>query len=468
MFFTVVKSFFDTFGSIVIVPIILFIIALAFKVTPKKAFMSALSAGVGLEGFSLIINAYSPIVSPIIDKMVNESGVNLPIADMGWQPTSIVAYSTEIGMIFLGICILLQVVLFLTRYTNVFQAGDLWNNYSYMVWGSMLFILTKNMLMSLLLMVVLQLYTLLCAEFISKRWSSYYNYPSCTIASLHTVTCAPYAVCMNWLLDRIGLYKVKADPEAFKKKLGFIGEPMTLGLMLGIIIGVIGNFKHLGELASWGEILACGIATAAVMAVFPKVSSIFAGSFTAITEASKKTVKGTKGEWYLAVNDATGYGEPATLITGIMLMPITLLLAFVLPGNQVIPMLDLVAIPYIIQPIVASSNGNVVKSLISGSIWMGIGLYVCTASSPLFTQVAQSVGVELTAGAMMITSFAVLNHPLPCIIFFAFASQNIFLILLTIVVYAVLFFVFKKNKPAIHAWIEKNASYNGKADVTAA
>ena len=59
---------------------------------------------------------------------------------------------------------------------------------------------------------------------------------------------------MNWVLNKLGLSKVKADPESIKKKLGFIGDPMTLGLILGIIIGIIGNFKHLGELAAWGQI----------------------------------------------------------------------------------------------------------------------------------------------------------------------------------------------------------------------
>ena len=174
--------------------------------------------------------------------------------------------------------------------------------------------------------------------------------------------------------------------------------------------------------------------------------------------ASKKTARGTKGEWFLAVNDATGYGESATLISGIMLMPITLLMAFILPGNQTLPMLDLVAIPYIIQPIVASSNGNVVKSFISGAVWMAIGLYVCTFSSPLFTQVAQNVGIELAAGTMMITSFVIFSHPLPCIIFYAFVSQNPLLIGLTFVVYVVLFVLFKKNKTAIYNWIETNAN----------
>ena len=158
----IVKTFFDTFGAVVIVPIMLFLINLGFKVKPKKAFISALSAGVGLQGFNLIINAYGPIINPVINKMIEESGINLPITDMGWQPASIIAYSTEIGIIFVLICILIQLALFMTRYTNVFQAGDLWNNYSYMVWGSMLYLMTGNLIMSIVLMIVLQLYTMLC------------------------------------------------------------------------------------------------------------------------------------------------------------------------------------------------------------------------------------------------------------------------------------------------------------------
>ena len=130
VFFSALKAFFDTFPAAVFVPVIMFIINLAFKVKPKKAFISALSAGVGLEGFSLVIGSYGGVINPIISRMIESTGINLPVYDLGWPNTSVVAYSTEAGMVFIAICILLQVVLFLTRFTNIFQAGDLWNNYS--------------------------------------------------------------------------------------------------------------------------------------------------------------------------------------------------------------------------------------------------------------------------------------------------------------------------------------------------
>ncbi|WP_368271021.1 PTS transporter subunit IIC [Enterocloster lavalensis] len=353
MFFGAVKAFFDTFSAVVFVPMIMFVINLAFKVKPKKAFISALSAGVGLQGFNLVIGAYGPIIEPIITRMVETSGVNLPVYDAGWPNTSVVAYSTQAGMVFVVIAILLQVGLFLSRYTTVFQAGDLWNNYSYFCWGSMLYVLTGNMFLAICLMTMQLLITLLITEVIAKRWSTYYGYPGCSIASLHTATVAVIAIPLNWLLNKMGLYKIQMDPNGMRKKLGIIGEPMTLGLILGILIGFVGNITRITQLAAWGEILSCGVATSAVMSVFPKISSIFSGAFTALTEASKKKTKGFKGEWYLAVNDATGYGETATLVSGLLTMPIILLLAFVLPGNTTLPMVDLVAIPYVIQPIVA-------------------------------------------------------------------------------------------------------------------
>lgn len=133
------KAIIDNFGSAIVVPFIIFIIALIFRVKPAKAFLSALYAGVSLEGFSLIIGAYTPIITPLVQNMSkvmsNVTGVELNTFDVGWQATSVVAFATSAGMIYLGLGIALQTILFLVKWTNIFQPSDLWNNYSYIVWG---------------------------------------------------------------------------------------------------------------------------------------------------------------------------------------------------------------------------------------------------------------------------------------------------------------------------------------------
>ena len=96
------------------------------------------------------------------------------------------------------------------------------------------------------LMVVQQLYTLLCTEVIAKRWSTYYGYPNCTIASLHTATVGIFAVPLNLLLDKLGLYKVNADPATLRKKLGFMDASPAVFELVGSVHSFQKRLKRTG------------------------------------------------------------------------------------------------------------------------------------------------------------------------------------------------------------------------------
>jgi len=450
----------DAFGASIVVPVVLFVICLIMKVPLKKAFQSALNAGIGLIGFGLLIGAYTPIVTPAVQRMVDTTGIKLNILDTGWQATSVVAYSTEVGMIFLGLGLLLQIILFVAKVTNIFMPSDLWNNYSFMLWGSMLYVATGNMWLAITLMIVSNLYSLVFAEVLQKRWSTYYGYPGTTISAPHDVAAVPLALAMDWILNKLGANKIKWNPENLQNKLGFLGEATTLGLILGFILGLAGNLTRLDTLAGWGEAAGVGVATAAVMAIFPKIGGIFASAFTNITDATRKTAKtagGKQRQWYLAINDAAGYGEPATLLTGILLIPIIVILAIILPGNQALPMVDLIAIPYLLQAIVPISNGNIFKSVITGTIYFVTGLYLVTAVAPIFTEVATNVGVSLPAGAVMIFSLAVMTNLLLGILFLVFLTQSPIWIGLSILVYIALYIVVRKKKQTIHDYMEMQA-----------
>lgn len=449
----------DAFGAAIVVPFVLLILNLIMKVPLKKAMQSALSAGIGLTGFNLLIGAYTPIVTPVVQRMVATTGVNLNILDTGWQATSIVAYSTQAGMIFLGLGLLLQVVLFLLKITDVFFPSDLWNNYSYMLWGSMIYAVTRNMLLAIGLMVLINLYTMVFSEALSKRWSTYYGYPRATIVASHALGTFPVAVGMNALLNKLGADKVKWDTISLQNKLGLLGEPTSIGFLLGLLLGLAGNLTRLNSMEGWGEAFTVGIATATVMAIFPKIADIFASAFATITDASKQSTDSSDDdrEWYLAINDAAGYGEPATIMTGLLLIPIIVILSIVLPGNQALPLVDLVALPYLVQAIVSVSNGNIFKSLITGTVYLVLGLYLVTLVAPVFTEVALEVGVAIPDGALMIFSLTVLTNLLGGILFLVFMTQNIWLIGLTVIVYIVLFALFKRHKQAFHRYLEKQA-----------
>ncbi|MBU5583005.1 PTS galactitol transporter subunit IIC, partial [Enterococcus sp. S181_ASV_20] len=86
--------------------------------------------------------------------------------------------------------------------------------------------------------------------------------------------------------------------------------------------------------------------------------------------------------------------------------------------------------------------------------------YMCSYTAPMFTEIAQTVGVTLPAGALMVTSFNILGKPIFGLIFLAFLSQNPLWIGLTIVAYFVVYFLFRKNKEAFYGYVERAAAKN--------
>lgn len=457
-----ISNIFNTFGSAVFVPVIIFFICLILGVEGKKAFFSGVNAGIGLTGFGWLVNSYMPIIVPAVNNFVKTTGIDLPIVDIGWQATSVIAYATRAGMIFLGFGLLFQILLFLVKWTNVFIPGDLWNNYSYMFWGSLIYVATNDIWLSIATMFVLVLYNIIFIEMNSKRWSTYYGYPNCTVPALHIAPGTPLAVLGNWVLNKMGAYKIRWRPEDIRKQLGFMGEPIFLGLILGLVLGILGHLNDIGTLAAWGNIMTIAISTSAVMAIFPRVANIFASAFMPITEAARKrTTKNVKAgdEFFIGINDATGYGEPATLISGIILIPVMLLLCAILPGNKTLLLVDLIAISFIIQPFVAATNGNIFKTVILSAIEFSIGLYICTTTAPLFTQVYAQFAKEPLQQGMMVTSGMIANKPIAGgLIFMPILNYGWIAVAILLVIYFPLYFLWKKNKVKVQDFMEAQAA----------
>ena len=464
MFFTVLKSVFDTFGNYITVPLIIFVICKLFKAPTKKAFSSAVLIGVGLKGMAFITTEFGAVLSPLVKQIVKASGLNLPALDIGWQAVASVAYSTNIGMMFIGVGLIFQIVLWLVKWTDIFMPSDLWNNYSIIVWGSMLYQLTHNLPMAFVLMLFINLVTLLIAEVLQKRWSTYYHYPSCAMTAPHHNGDAPMYLVLNILFSKLGMDKIKADPVTIRKKIGFMGEPMYIGLIVGIILGVVGNITTLNSMAAWGQVVNVSVTCSAVMAIFPKVAGLFASGFTTLTDYSRKTLKNSKygkdREFIIAVNDALGYGEPATLTTGLLVIPFAVLLAFLLPGNVVIPVMVLPSLPYMVEIPVCLSNGNIVKSWLMGCIVFSAKIMMASYWATVFTQVAAGAGFEAAttalAGGTLIIGF-IMSNCTAGIITMAFLTMNPVIIFAVVGVYLVLFFLYKKNKVSVQEYLEKNA-----------
>lgn len=410
---------------------------------------------------AFITSGFGSVLTPVIQQMVNNSGLNKPALDIGWQAVAAVAYSTQIGMAFIGIGLLFQIVFWLCKGTDIFMPSDLRNNYSISVWGSMFFLLTQNIGMAVVLMVFINMVTLLIAESIQKHWSTYYHYPSCAMTAPHHNGDAPMYLVLNVIFSKLGMDKIKANPQDIRKKIGFMGEPMYIGLVVGLILGAVGNFTQFNTIAGWGSIANVAVTCAAVMAIFPRIAGMFAAGFGALTEYSRKTMAQTKygkgREFIVAVNDALGYGETATLTTGLLVIPFALLVAFILPGNLVIPLMVLPSLPYMVEVPVSLSNGNIVKAWLMSIIVFAAKTLMASFWATTFTKVAAEVGFEAATQAVAGGTFIIgyiMSNCTAGLITMAFLSMNPLIIAATVAVYIVFFILFRKNKARFQDYLE--------------
>ncbi len=460
-FFDTLKLFFDTFGNYITVPIIIFIICKIFRAPTKRAFQSAVLVGVGLMGMSFVTSAFGDVLTPLIQRMVDASGIDKPGLDIGWQAVASVAYSTDIGMMFIGAGLLFQIAVWFLKITDIFMPSDLWNNYSISVWGSFLFLLCGNLPLAFALMFFVNLVTLLIAESVQKRWSTYYGYPNCAMTAPHHNGDAPMYLVLNIIFSKLGFDKIQANPAAIKKKIGFIGEPMYLGLIIGIILGVVGNLDRLNTIEGWGDVASVMVTCAAVMAIFPRIAGMFAAGFGALTEYSQKTLAKSKygkdRQFIVAVNDALGYGEAATLTSALIVIPFAILIAFVLPGNVIIPLMVLPSLPYMVEIPTSLSNGNVVKTVVMALIVFCAKLLMASYWADTFTQVAAGTGFEAAVEAVAAGTYVIgfiMSNCTAGLITMAFLTQNPLIIIAVVALYLVVYVIFKKNKVRFQDYLE--------------
>ena len=244
--------------------------------------------------------------------------------------------------------------------------------------------------------IVCYVITLVIADMTARKFQNFYEgMDGISIPQPFCAGFVPFAIGVNWLFDKIpGANKVDVDAEGLKKKFGVLGEPLMLGVIVGVGIGCL-------TCESWKEIvdnipyiLGLGIKMGAVMELIPRVTVLFIEGLKPISEATRSLIsrrfKGADG-LNIGMSPALVIGHPATLVASILLIPVTLLFAVVLPGNQFLPLASLAGMFYLFPLMLPYTKGNVVKTFVAGLVAIVVGLYMVTNMAPAFTIAAADV-----------------------------------------------------------------------------
>ena len=352
-----VFSYIISLGASVMMPILFTIIGLCIGMKFGKSLKSGLYVGVGFVGLGIVTALLTNNFGGPLSEISRLYDLQLGVFDMGWPAAAAVAYNTAVGALIIPICLGVNFLLLITKCTRTVNI-DLWNYWHFAFIGAVAYFVMDQ----------------------SLAWG-YFAAIVCYI-----ITTA-FAIGINWLLDKIpGFSKLDIDAEGLKKKFGVLGEPIVLGVIVGALIGAVAQLDI-------KKVLFLGVTMGAVMELIPRITKLFIDGLKPIAEKTQEVVqkKWSGKKVYIGMSPALVIGHPTTLVASLILIPLALLMAVALPGNEFLPLASLAGMFYVFVMVLPYTKGNVVKTLIVGIITVGIGLWFVTDMAPAFTQAAQTV-----------------------------------------------------------------------------
>ena len=382
-------------GAAVMMPVIFTVLGVCIGIGFGAALKSGLKVGVGFIGLSIVTALLTSALGPALNAVVDLYGLQLKVFDMGWPAAASVAYNTAVGAFIIPVCLLVNLLMLLTRTTRTVNI-DLWNYWHFAFIGAVIYFASDSIAWGFFGAVVCYILTLIIADVTANRFQRFYEgMEGISIPQPFCAGFVPFAWAINKGLDKIpGMNRLEIDAEGLKKKFGVLGEPLLLGVIVGMLIGCL-------TCTTWGEIvdnipyiLGLGIKMGAVMELIPRVTVLFIEGLKPISEATRALIarrfSGADG-LNIGMSPALVIGHPTTLVVSLLLIPVTLALAVLLPGNQFLPLASLAGMFYVFPLVLPYTRGNVLKTFIVGLVVITMGLYFVTSLAPAFTLAAHDV-----------------------------------------------------------------------------
>lgn len=396
-----VFAYIISLGAAVMMPIIFLVLGLCIGLNFNKALMSGLKVGVGFIGLGIVTALLTTSMKGPLESVVEIYHLQLHVFDMGWPAAASVAYNTAVGAFIIPVCLGVNILLLMCKGTRTVNI-DLWNYWHFAFIGAVVYFASAAMgwdyplAWGFFAAIICYIITLVIADVTAPKFQGFYkDVDGISIPQPFCASFVPFAWAINKGLDKIpGMNRLEIDAEGMKKKFGIAGEPLFLGIVVGIAIGCL-------SYSSWAEIvdhvpniLGLGIKMGAVMELIPRVTVLFIEGLKPISDATRSLIArkfhGAEG-LSIGMSPALVIGHPATLVASIILIPITLIIAVLIPGNQFLPLASLAGMFYLFPLVLPYTKGNVLKTIIVGIVIIVMALLMVTYMAPYFTLAAHDV-----------------------------------------------------------------------------
>lgn len=387
-------SFFQGFinlGAAVMLPVVIAILGLFFRMKPGQAIKSGLLAGIGFQGLCLAVDLLTETIQPVMD-YYEELGSGYDVLEIGFAALGGASWTVPFAVFAIPAIVIVNLILVRLKITKVLNV-DIWNFMHFLVPGALAFALFGNSVIGFLVTVALSVVVLFFSQWLAPKWGEFFGLEGTTCTTLaFAAWIYPISYGINWVIDHIpGLNKIDVDLSKIESKLGMFGDPAFIGIIVGAFLGILTR-------QDIGSILTICMGMAAVMVLIPRMVGIMMEGLSPIGTAANTYMKkkiGEDADIYIGMDIALGLGDPCCITCTAIMIPVTILLAFMVPGMRFFPLGILAEVCYLAPMCVLTSKGNVFRSLVCMVILMYITLFFANMFAPEATQMMSVTGVSV-------------------------------------------------------------------------
>lgn len=388
-----VLGFFQGFiglGAAVLLPVVIALLGVFFGMKVGSAIKSGLLVGIGFQGLVLAVNLMISTIQPVMD-YYKALGSGYDALEVGFAALGAASWTVPFAVLVIPSIIIVNLILVRLKITKVLNV-DIWNFMHFLVPGALAYALSGNVIIGFLVALACGVVALFFAQWLAPKWGEFFGLEGTTCTTL--AFCAwvyPLTYGINKVIDMIpGLRDVEVNVDSIGKKLGVFGDPAVIGLVVGVFLALLTS-------QSAGIVLVIGMGLAAAMVLIPRMVGIMMEGLTPMGNAANDYMHRKVGEdsdIYIGMDISLGLGDPACITCSAIMIPVTILLALLLPDMRFFPLGILAEVCYLAPMCVMTSNGNIFRSLICMTVMMAITLFFANMFIPEATQMMSVTGVS--------------------------------------------------------------------------
>lgn len=417
-------------GASVMLPIVIAILSICAGVKIGKAIRSGLMIGVGFVGLGLIVDMMNAQLGPAAQAMSKNFGLTLSVVDIGWPGASPMTWASSIATVAIPVAIAVNLVMLFLKLTKTVNI-DIWNIWHMTFTGAIAYAVTGNFVIGIAGVVVHAAISYKFGDLWAPLMADYFELDGLTVPHGTAAYMAPFACMVDFILDKLpGINKIDITADTLQEKVGVLAEPIVIGGILGAGVGFLAGYGP-------QEALPLGIKMSAVMVLMPKVVKCIMEGLMPLSERAKELLpqKFDNSDFYIGLDPAILLGDPQVVTTGLVFIPLTILIAVIVPGNAILPFGDLATIGFFIAIAVAVHKGNLFRSIISGSVIMFVTIWIANETIPWVTKLAQTT--SSTNGANLVAALDQGGCPITYVYTQMFTRENVMGLVVIAGVYAI-------------------------------